>query len=150
MTPAETTFKNIVAEIIREGNYPSPRRINIKLVQKRCIDKNQPCYCKNDLLNYVISIYPTQYFDQDGNLYKCYNHSFNNLSGRQCRWRREICAQLSYKLKGYNLGDKNHRCNDIMCKGNRHLNYVIDNDFHIPSCKSITEHYARLTKSDMI
>jgi hypothetical protein len=123
MTKAETDFKNCVANCIADGLYPSPRQINIKLIQLKCIENHWACYCKvewgigGSYLPISVNVYPVRYFNSEGELHKSYRRSFDNLSGKQCRWRREMCAQLSYKLKGFNLNDKNRVCNDTRCKG---------------------------------
>jgi hypothetical protein len=50
-----------------------------------------------------------------------HGHTSDNINGRECRWRREVCHELGFKLKGYNLSDINHKCNYQMCKGFKEL-----------------------------
>jgi len=136
MTKSETDFKNCVAACIADGLYPSPRQINIKLIQLKCIEKHWTSYCKIewavDSTPRSVEVYPTRYFNSDGELHKSYHHSFDNLSGKQCQWRREMCAQLSYKLKGLNLHDTNHTCHYPMCKGFRERPLLIEEADNIP------------------
>jgi hypothetical protein len=34
-----------------------------------------------------------------------YYRVMNTIGGRECQWRREVCNELGFRLKGRNLGD---------------------------------------------
>lgn len=106
MTFAECRFKRVVERLINDGIYPSPRQINIRLILDKAFKEHWAGYIyikRFDSDNPPYGVYPPRYFNQDLKLHKHFHHSFDNISGRQCRWRREICFKIGFELKGKNL-----------------------------------------------
>ncbi len=76
---AEREFKHAVMALVACKEYPSPARVNRVLghgVTRRLAMGEH-------------SSIPVKWS--------------NNLNGRECRWRREVCKEIGFTLRGKNL-----------------------------------------------